>query len=175
MTPDTIRTIANLRREFYTQFAAEMAIPVKVSGSSYNSSALIASWLDDNQHLNYVNIYAYTAPDDLQSQSPFVIRLAINKGAGDLSTARKGLSCRGLNKKWAFELTVLPEEILEFLPWLVSLVESKTKNLLSSTDSPPYPVTLNASTVLAATAAWTQNAKQATDSARSAKRSMVLF
>lgn len=175
MTPETIRTIANLRREFYTLLAAEMSMPVKVSGSSYNSSALIASWMDENQHLNYVNIYAYTAPDNLQSQRPFVIRLAINKGAGDLSSARKGLSCRGLNKKWSFELTALPEEILDFLPWIVSLVETKTQNLLSSTPTPPHPVALNAATVLSATAAWTHNARQATEPARSAKQSMVLF
>lgn len=160
VTPETIRMISNLRQEFYSLFVAEMAVPVKISGSSYNSSSLVASWTDDSQHLNYVNIYAYTAPDALQSDRPFILRLAINKGAGDISVARKGPSCRGLNRKWCFELTVLPEEILEFLPWVVSLVEAKAKGLLSSVDEPPYPVTFNLDNRSLATEAWTQQARQ---------------
>lgn len=160
MTPETIRIISNLRQEFYSLFVAEMAVPVKISGSSYNSSSLVASWTDHSQHLNYVNIYAYTAPDALQSDRPFILRLTINRGAGDISVARKGPLCRGLNRKWSFELTVLPEEILDFLPWIISLVEAKAKGLLSLVEEPPYPVTFNLANQLLATEAWTQQAKQ---------------
>jgi hypothetical protein len=158
VTPETIRIISNLRQEFYSLFVAEMGVPVKISGSSYNSSSLVASWTDDSQHLNYVNIYAYTAPDALQSERPFILRLTINRGAGDISVARKGPSCRGLNRKWYFELTVLPEEILEFLPWVVSLV--KAKGLISGVEEPPHPVTFNITSRSLATEAWTQQAKQ---------------
>ena len=158
MTPETIRIISNLRQEFYSLFVAEMGVPVKISGSSYNSSSLVASWTDDSQHLNYVNIYAYTAPDALQSERPFILRLTINRGAGEISVARKGPSCRGLNRKWYFELTVLPEEILEFLPWVVNLV--KAKGLISGVEEPPHPVTFNITSRSLATEAWTQQAKR---------------
>ncbi|HEY9747735.1 MAG TPA: hypothetical protein V6C63_03605 [Allocoleopsis sp.] len=160
MTPETIRIISRLRQEFYSLFAAAMSVPVKISGSSYNSTSLVASWTDTSQYLNYVNIYAYTAPDALQSERPFILRLTINRGAGDIAVARKGPSCQGLNRKWSFELTVLPEEILDFLPWIVSLVEAKAKGLLAGVDEPPYPMTFNAAQCSLATEAWTQQAKQ---------------
>ncbi|MBD1863102.1 MULTISPECIES: hypothetical protein [Trichocoleus] len=163
MTPETIRIISNLRQEFYSLFVAEMAVPVKISGSSYNSSSLVASWTDASQYLNYVNIYAYSAPDAFQSERPFILRLAINKGAGDIAVARKGPLCRGLNRKWCFELTILPEEILEFLPWVVSLVEAKAKGSLSSVEEPPYPVTFSDTNSAFTTEAWTQRARQRID------------
>lgn len=137
-----------------------MHVPVRISGSSYNSISLIASWTDRNQYLNYVSIYAHTAPDELQPQRPFILRLGINKGAGDIPSVYKDRSCRGLNKKWFFELTILPEEILDFLPWVVSLVEANTKDLLASVQEPPYPITFNSSNISCATEAWTQKAKQ---------------
>lgn len=162
MTPEAIRIITNLRREFYSLLVAAMHVPVKISGSPYNSSSLIASWTDENQRLNYVNIYAYTAPDELFSQRPFILRLAINKGAGNIAIARRSPSCRGLNQEWYFELTVLPEEILDFLPWVVSLVEAKTKNSRSSVlQETPLPVIFTISNVALATQAWTHKARQA--------------
>lgn len=160
MTPETIRTIANLRREFYTLFAAEMQVPVKISGSSYNSSSLVASWTDQNQHLNYISIYAHQAPDRLGSQNPCILRLTINQGAGEISVARKSSSCRGLNRKWQFELTVLPEEILDFLPWIVSLAESSPQGLEEVEIDPPYPVIFNIPHESVAAKAWTHKAKQ---------------
>jgi hypothetical protein len=160
VTPEAIRIITNLRREFYSLFVAAMHAPVKISGSSYNSSSLIASWTDENQRLNYVNIYAYIAPDELFSKRPFILRLAINKGAGNIAIARRSPSCRGLNQEWYFELTVLPEEILDFLPWVVSLVEAKTKSSRSSIQETPIPVILNISNVALATQAWTHKARQ---------------
>jgi hypothetical protein len=160
VTPETIRMICTLRREFYSLFVAAMHVPVKISGSAYNSSSLIASWVDANERLNYLNIYAYTAPDELFSQRPFILRLAINKGAGNIAIARRSPSCRGLNKEWDFELTVLPEEVLDFLPWVVSLVETKTKGLRSSVQETPLPVVFKTSNITLTTEAWTHKARQ---------------
>jgi hypothetical protein len=160
VTPETIRTISDLRREFYASFIAAMCTPVKLGNSPYGSSFSIASWIDENQYLNYVNIYAHTAPDELQSERTLILRVSINRGAGDLTAARKGPNCQGLNRKWWFELTLLPEEMLDFLPWVIDLVEAKTKNLLTSVREAPHPLTFNESNLLQSTKAWTQKAQQ---------------
>ncbi|HEY9654180.1 MAG TPA: hypothetical protein V6C50_01695, partial [Crinalium sp.] len=90
--------VSNLRREFYTLFAAAMNVPVKVSGSSYNRSSSIASWVDDRAQLNYVSIYAYTAPDELLVERPFILRVAINKGAGGITFFKRDQPYEGINQ-----------------------------------------------------------------------------
>ncbi|MGC8712451.1 MAG: hypothetical protein ACP5RH_08670 [Leptodesmis sp.] len=140
MTPEIIRTISKLRNDFYTSFATAMPEPVKISGNSYNSLASIASWVDSNQWLNYITIYAYLAPDALVSERPFVLRCSINKGAGTVALPRHGQVCRGVNQQWSFELTILPEELLDFLPWIVDLVQAQTQGLHSLSQRPPHPL-----------------------------------
>ncbi|XGV99386.1 MAG: hypothetical protein ACAF41_10675 [Leptolyngbya sp. BL-A-14] len=154
--------VSNLRRDFYTLFATAMNVPVKISGSSYNRSSSIASWVDEQEHLNYVSIYAHTAPDNLLAERPFILRVAINKGAGGITFFKRDQPHQGMNQGWHFELTVLPEELLAFLPWIVSLVKAKTKKNGSSfsLQEPPYPVRLNTSSVLLSTEAWSQEAER---------------
>ena len=161
MTPEAVQMVSNLRREFYTLFAAAMNVPVKISGSSYNRSSSIASWVDEREQLNYVSIYAYTAPDNLLVERPFILRVAINKGAGGITFFKRDQPHQGMNHGWHFELTVLPEELLAFIPWVVSLVKAKTKDPNLSLQEPPYPVKLNNTTsVLLSTEAWSQEAER---------------
>lgn len=159
MTPESIRLIGQLRSEFYTLFAAAMSVPVKISGSSYNSSSYIASWIDDRDKLNYVNIYACAAPDRLITDRPFILRIAVNQGAGQIG-ATQSRSCSKLNQTWRFELTVLPEEILDFLPWIVSLVKAKAQGESSFTQEPPHVLSANAPNLLFAEKVWTQQAER---------------
>lgn len=162
MTPETVQMVSNLRREFYTSFATAMNVPVKISGSSYNRSSSIASWVDEHEYLNYVSIYAHTAPDSLLAERPFILRVAINKGAGGITFFKRDQPHQGMNQGWHFELTVLPEELLDFLPWIVSLVKAKTKTKGSplSLQEPPYPVKLNTASALLSTEAWSQEAER---------------
>jgi hypothetical protein len=118
MTPEIIKTISKLRSDFYTSFTEAMEEPVRISGNSYNSLACIASWVDCNQKLNYLTIYAYRSPDALATDRPFILRLSINKGAGIEVLPRHGQMCQGTNREWRFEMTLLPEELLDFLPWI---------------------------------------------------------
>ncbi|HEY9847076.1 MAG TPA: hypothetical protein V6D03_12890 [Candidatus Caenarcaniphilales bacterium] len=141
-----------------------MKVPVKVTGNSYTSNFPIASWVDDRQRLNYVSVYAYTAPDSLVPKRPFILRLTINKGVGSVMIASWGKECRGLNRSWHFELTVLPEEILDFLPWIVSLVKAHDKGSSSLVHEPPHPFGLDAFNMLVSHDVWTQKALQSTDS-----------
>lgn len=141
MTPSAIRLVSQLRQEFYSLFAAVMEAPVHVmSGNSYGSSLATASWLDRQQQLNYVYVYAHTAPDELVPERPLVLRIAINKGAGIDITSKRGKGCKGLNQSWSFELTVLPEEVIDFLPWIVSLIKSYDNSSASIVSEPPHPL-----------------------------------
>ncbi|MEH1891361.1 MAG: hypothetical protein V7K92_18550 [Nostoc sp.] len=158
MNSEVKHIVSELRREFYSNFAAAMNMPVIITGTSYSSNSPIASWMDYRERLNYVNIYAYTAPDEFVPFRPFILRLAINKSAGRVTTFRKGQVCRGLNLVWDFELTVLPKEILDFLPWIVNLVEAHDKGSSLLLQSPPHSFELKVPEVEFFNNAWTQKA-----------------
>jgi hypothetical protein len=157
MTPDAMRTVAQLRQEFYSRFTAAMNVPVNVT-NSYAGSFSMASWIDDSCRMNYVCIYAHAAPDALIPERPLLLRLAINRGAGVVSATRWGKVCQGLNQSWQFELTLLPEEILDFLPWIVGLIKSRSKGSAASISVPPHPIEFKTSDLQSFDNAWTRNA-----------------
>ncbi|MBN3883362.1 MAG: hypothetical protein V7K64_27990 [Nostoc sp.] len=158
MNPEAKHIVSELRREFYSNFAAAMNMPVMITGTSYSSNSPIASWMDHRDRLNYINVYAYTAPDEFVPFRPFILRLGINKSAGRVAVLRKGQVCRGLNLVWDFQLTVLPKEILDFLPWIVNLVETHDKNPSLLLQSPPHLFELEVPEVGLFDNAWTQKA-----------------
>ena len=158
MTPEAKQIVSELRREFYSLFAATMKTPVSISSTSYSSNSPIATWIDDRQQLNYVNIYAYTAPDEFNPLRPFILRLAINKSALQFMMGKKSQKSRGLNLIWNFELTVLPREILDFLPWIVSLVEARDRVAPLQLQSPPHPFELKVPALELCNNAWTLEA-----------------
>lgn len=161
MTPEAMRIISQLRREFYSLFATAMEVPVSISNSnSYASNPSMACWIDNKQKLNYVCVYAHTAPDVLVPERPFILRMAVNKGAGVVADAKREKDCRGFNNSWHFELTLLPEEILDFLPWIVSLVKSHNKGSASFVLEPPHPFDFKKSNLPLFHNAWTQKAWQ---------------
>lgn len=161
MTPETIRIITQLRREFYTLFAAAMKVPVSITnGSSSTGNPPIASWIDNRRRLNYLRIYAYSAPDDLTPERPFILQLSVNKGGGVAGATKWRRDYQGLNQDWHFQLTLLPEQILDFLPWLVSLVKSHDEGFASFVQEPPHPFEFNSSNALLFNEAWTQKARQ---------------
>lgn len=160
MTPEVKRIISELRHKFYLLFAAAMTVPVRITGTSYSSNSPIASWIDNNQRLNYINIYAYTAPDEIIPERPFLVRVAINKSAGIVTMVRQGQGYQGLNQEWDFVLTVMPEEIIDFLPWIVSLVKAQDKGLPTLVHAPPHPIDLKESNMLLSNDLWTQAAWQ---------------
>jgi hypothetical protein len=161
MTPDAIRIIAQLRREFYSLFAAAMEAPVSITnGGSSTGNPPMAFWIDHRQRLNYLRVYVHTAPDELMPERPFILRVSVNKGGGIITTAKWRRDCRGLNQDWHFELTLLPEEILDFLPWLVNLVKSYDHGSASFVQEPPHPFSFKISDWLSFKEAWTQKAQQ---------------
>jgi hypothetical protein len=163
MTPEAIRIVSQLRREFYSLFTTAMKLPVNITGgNSYASDLSMASWIDEKKRLNYVRVYAHTAPDELFPKRPFILRVAVNKGAEIAAAARRAKGCQELNQSWYFELTLLPEEILDFLPWIVNLVKSYDKDSASLVPDPPRPINCKTSHALSFEDAWTQKAWQKT-------------
>lgn len=158
MNPEAKHIVSELRSEFYSLFAATMKTPVKISSTSYSSNSPIASWIDKREQLNYVNIYAYTAPDEINPLRPFILRLAINKSALQFMMAKKWQKSRGLNLLWEFELTILPTEILDFLPWIVSLVEAQNQVAPSLLQPPPHPFELKVPNFALCNNLWTLEA-----------------
>lgn len=158
MTPEAIRRISQLRQEFYDLFAGAMKVPVNVTNrNSYAGNVSMVSWIDRRQRLNYICVYAYTAPDELVPERPFILRLSINKGGDTSAIIRHGKGCQNLNRGQQFELTILPSEILDFLPWVVSLVKSYEESYLSLPLAPPHP--FNFSSVDELDSVWTQAAR----------------
>ncbi|MGJ3251950.1 MAG: hypothetical protein ACFE0J_12585 [Elainellaceae cyanobacterium] len=161
MTPETIRIVTQLRDEFYTLFAASMKVPVTITNrSSYASTPSMASWVDNDQRLNYVCVYAYTAPDELVPNRPFILRVAVNKGAEMGAIARRGRGYQRVNRRKHFELTVLPSEILDFLPWIVSLAKSYDEGAATLTSDPPHPFDCRMSDESLSHEAWTRQASR---------------
>lgn len=161
MTPETKRIICELRSEFYSLFAAAMNVPVNISGASYSSNSPIASWIDKRQRLNYLNMYAHTAPDEFVPQRPFLLRVAINNSAGRVTFIKQKLECKGLNQEWNFALTLLPEEVMDFIPWIVNLVKTSDKGFPEFLLEPPHPFGCRNSNLVLSQDVWTQAAWQA--------------
>lgn len=157
MSPEAIRIVSRLRQEFYSLFTAAMDVSVNVTGSSPGNLS-VATWMDDRQRMNYVCVYAHAAPDQLIPERPLILRIAVNRGAGMVSSLRWGKGCQGLNQSWQFELTLLPEETLEFLPWVVGLIQAHDKRTTPIISKPPYPLEFKSSSVLLFDNAWTHRA-----------------
>ncbi|MBD3885001.1 hypothetical protein IFO70_25035 [Phormidium tenue FACHB-886] len=149
MTPTAIRMVSQLRQEFYSLFAAMMKVSVNVTSRNVSTcNPSMAFWVDNHQRLNYLYIYACTAPDELSPECPFVLRLAINKNAGTLTAANRGKYGRELNQAWEFELTLLPNELLDFLPWVIDLIKAYNSSSPSLLPEPPHPIQSKVSDVM---------------------------
>jgi len=160
MTPEAIRTVGDIRQEFYNRLAPALGVPVHITkGSSYLGNTPKMTWTDCYQKLNYICIYAHIAPDDLVPDRPLILRLGMNQGLG-LEPAKgqphKRLQGQQLLK---FELTLLPDEVLRFAPWVADVLHSYETG--SDVALEP-PCQLNSDTLadLVAYGAWTYEAAQ---------------
>lgn len=72
-----------------------------------------------------------------------------------MSRLKRG-SC-GLNQDWVFDLTLLPEEVLAFVPWMVGVVESQAGEEDAWLE-PPHALTFRTVSEPSFLNAWTQNA-----------------
>lgn len=151
--------VSQLRQEFYCLFAVTMKASVNItSGNSSTSNPSMAFWVDNQQRLNYLYIYACTAPDELIPERPFVLTVAINRSAGTPTTANRGKGYRALNRNWDFALTLLPEEILDFPPWIVGLIKAYNSSSTFLIPEPPHPLQCRTADVMLLHSAQTYTA-----------------
>jgi len=141
MTPETVRLVSQLRDDFYAQFSTAMIVPVNlIRDNSSASTRLLAFWLDESCKLNYALVYAHCSPDDLMPQRPLILRVSLNIGATPSQTFKSSQGCQGLNQDWCFQLTLLPDEILDFSDWMVQLTESNGRLFDTLTKMSPHPL-----------------------------------
>lgn len=159
MTPRVAALISELRHQFYARFAAEMPIAVILNQKNPSTHQAIVSWLDQHGQTNYLYLYAHTAPDDLFPDRPLLLRASINQGADSLPTSRQRRTNQGQNETWWFNLTLLPEELQTFAPWIASLAESQALKPNIVVSEPPCPLTFRTGHQAASFEdAWTQAA-----------------
>ena len=158
MTPNSIKELAKIRHEFYSLLAIAIDMPVSITkGNSHSCNPSKISWRDCHRRYNYIYIYAHIAPDKLLIDRPFIIRVGINKGLGiGTSTSRKEMQGDS-QEVLRFDLTLLPDELIHFIPWVISLLKAYDKG---HNISIPSPCPLNVSTLdeILRYGAWTQNA-----------------
>lgn len=161
MTPAAIRELANLRQEFYALFAEAINASVTINkGNTYSASPSRVSWVDCYKRPNYIYIYAHTAPDDLMPERPLVLRLGVNKGSEVEYTGRiESASPHHLYPKiLKFDLTLLPNELLDFVPWLTYLLNREGQNSIDML-MPPHPLNCTNLDEIKQHGAWTCDAK----------------
>lgn len=158
MMPRAAALVSELRNRFYACFAAAISLPVILNQKNSSTNHAIISWTDQWQRLNYLYVYAYTAPDDLIPDRPLTLRISINKGADPVQTSRQRRGSQGQNEEWSFDLTLLPEELLEFVPWIVGLAESQATEQQGIVPETPRPLIFQTSQGPSFNDAWTEKA-----------------
>ncbi len=160
MTPEAIRTVTDIRQEFYNKLAPALGVPVHITkGNSYSGNTPKISWTDSLQKANYACIYAHMAPDELMPNRPLILRLGINQGLGLEPAKGPKNSSHREQKLLKFELTLLPNELLKFVPWVVDLLHAYE----TGTDmelKPPCQLNSDTLADLVAHGAWTYEATQ---------------
>jgi len=158
MTPAAASIVSELRGRFYSHFAAAMPQTVTVANTKQGAvGTSVAAWVDERQQLNYLYIYACVAPDPFLPERPLILRLSINKGTELPPLSRLKRGSRSLNQDWFFDLTLLPEQVLAFVPWVVGVVQSQAGDADAGVE-PPHPLTFRASSPRSFLNAWTQSA-----------------
>lgn len=160
MTPEATREISKLRAEFYSLFANGLGTAVTITKEkSYASTPPKASWTDEQQRLNYLCIYAYSAPDVLVPERPLVLRIGVNLGAELFAGPSRSKGARRYNQTCQFYLTLLPTEVLESMAWLLDVLKHNPE--LTPAALPESSYTLDYDATLGQVASfWTRTAQQ---------------
>ena len=133
--------LAQIRRDFCERVLADMRMP-----AGGNLHPPIVYWLDPHRKINHLRVYAYMQPHVGMSDRPFIPRLYVNHYVLDHPeriARRMGWELRPygeFDKRlcWSFELSLLPSELPDFAPWVVSLAEAHAANDSSMVLAPPH-------------------------------------
>lgn len=124
--PEASRLTTWCRRQFASRLAGALGQP---SWASIQRPA--AYWLDHRDCLNHARVTVYRTPCCQDPRAPLILRIAVNLHAVDHpGRVVRRMAWRPplgdwdsfvLGAGWSFELSALPEEILDFVPWVAFL------------------------------------------------------
>jgi hypothetical protein len=129
MTPEAVQYLIALREKFYSGFQTQLRINLNTDKKNthlFNPSfQSIATWIDRRQRMNFMTVYALQAPDVLFPERSLILRIVFNcKSASSAAILEKKIGMK-LNQDWSLELTLLPTELLNIIPWLVQWIEAQ--------------------------------------------------
>jgi hypothetical protein len=167
MLPDSAQQVSKLRTQFYRSFADALDISVNITREkSYASTLPRVSWTDQQGRLNYLCMYAHSAPDVLMPDRPLVLRIGVNLGAELFMGSGPGRGSRRYNWTCQFYLTLLAAELPAALPWILQALEQPHGLDLGSLTGLPYTLEGRAAAGQAKSL-WSRQALQQVQSLRS--------
>lgn len=124
--PAASRLTTWCQRQFAQRLAGALGQP---SWASTRKAA--AYWLDHRACLNHARVLAYRSPCREDPAAPLILRISMNLHAADhpgrivrrmaWSPPLGDWDAFLLGPEWTFEMSALPEEILDFVPWVAFL------------------------------------------------------
>ena len=146
MLPESAQQVSKLRAQFYRSFADALDTSVNITREkSYASTLPRGSWTDEQGRLNYLCMYAHSAPDVLLPDRPLVLRVGVNLGAELFMGYSPGRSGRRYNWTCQFYLTLLSSELPTALPWIIKALAQPYGLDLDALPELPYTLEVKAS------------------------------
>jgi len=149
----------HLRREFRARFARDLPRPVILP-----RSPVCAVWRDARGQVGNVQVVAYLSPWRFNENRPLITRITVNHYGVRVSRANlKRLGCtfsQTLGQTASdphLELSTVPEELLDFAPWIAAFVESH--DIGTELAAPPHPCNFFGGDMHTSSYAWTCTAQ----------------
>jgi hypothetical protein len=169
--PEASRITTWIRRQFAVRLAGVVGHP-----SWASTRRPVAYWLDRNHRLNRALVLAYQSPCPEDPRAPLILRISINYHAGEDAerVVRRMLGVKPREETpffsppdWSFELSALPEQVIDFVPWVMFLAWAHETGSVRFLKTPhPCYVWGGDDDLLQRNYAWTQAAWKKTDAHR---------
>lgn len=159
-----------LRRSFLEQLTEQLSLPAFLHTRPGPSATC---WLDPDGRFNQVQIVTLSAPHVESLDAPLILRVSINYlRFFYAATVRKRAGWPVLSSwqeqphTWSYELSLLADQLLDFVPWVAHLALAKTHQDERLLLSPPEACHFWIHPNLLCDYAWTVKAWEANEQER---------
>lgn len=139
ISPRQARRRANAIRE---EFLRELAAALDRDVLFVERPRLIA-WRSAQGRVEHARLEPYYLPDRRDPARPLILRASINYGGpADWKPILKRVGWEDrvrADRWWKMELSMLPGEVLDYVPWLASVVGAHEHNDAARVIEPPHP------------------------------------